>query len=127
MLIFRPAFVFAGVIAVVVGAAMFRFQMLGDRPPARPPTVSTSAPVVRGVVADLTPGSGSAMSVFSVATTDGAVPAVAPARSAAPRTFRRSRPLTPAEGVFTTWGTSVFSDQELSRMRAQQMGVFGRG
>jgi len=114
----RPALAFAAVGVLVVGAVAAMRRLDGGAPPppntapvVQPEAVVTSAPPI-------TPGSGALVSVFTISGSQGqTVPApsatmspIAPV-SVRRRAYRPARPLTPAEGVFTQWGTSVFSEE----------------
>lgn len=123
MLIFlrrmRPALAFAVIGVLVVGAAVVMRKMGTAIKPELPSAVVTS-------VAPVVPGSGAEVSVFTVdapaasATTSPAAPAPATRRA-----YRQpAHPLTPSEGVFTQWGSSVFSEEELLKNRRNGKNVF---
>lgn len=131
--LWRPAVALTS-ITVIVASAM-TIAEIGQRDAAREaralprvaasPTVTAAAPVV--------PGSGNDLSVFggTVAvvvpeqgSTSVETPAVSvPMRRIVPSTRRNVRSVNPAPGVFTTWGTSVFSKEELLRAQGR-VGVF---
>lgn len=124
----RPALVLASVAAFAVGATV---AVVTNRPsdpviPVRSPSVPAAPGVaVAPVIAELSPGSGSAVSVFAIAYAVPGAPAVRRnVRVGAPSFRTIPKPVTPAAGVFTTWGSGVFSEQEILRNRAREIGVF---
>lgn len=104
----RPALAFAALGVLIVGVAAVMRQLDGGvLPPLTFAPVASSEAVVAS--APITPGSGVALSVFGVAAPS--VQPQAPSRKPAASRSVRPKPLTPAEGVFTQWGTSVFSEE----------------
>lgn len=113
----RPALVFAvlGVLVVGAVAVMRTIGVGGGGVETLPPSavVASTSPVE--------PGSGVAVSVFGVAapatgaTTSPSAPAPAVRRAYRPT----AQPITPAEGVFTKWGGSVFSEEELLKVQRE--------
>lgn len=113
----RPAFALATMVVVVAGVLAYR-QSTDSTLANRPRDPQTSSAVAVAPAVPFGEGTGFAVSVFgealAVAPSGGVVP-IRTAPASAPRYgVRRSTaiPINPAAGVFTTWGTSVFSDDE---------------
>lgn len=117
----QPAMAFASIAAIAIGIGVF--QLVSHGGSERAPTVSMSEPIARpAVVAEILPGSGSALSVFILSQNTAEAQASTSVKSG--KTWRKSQPLNPAAGVFTNWGTNVFSKEELMRQRAKELAVF---
>ncbi|MBI4434136.1 hypothetical protein HY632_05165 [Candidatus Uhrbacteria bacterium] len=132
LMLWRPAAAFASVVVIMV--SVMTVAEIGQRDAAHDarvvPQVSTSPIVTAG--APVTPGSGNGISVFggtvAVVIPEDAPPAevpatIVPVRPPLPATRRSVRAINPAPGVFTQWGTSVFSEEELLRTQGR-VGVF---
>ena len=105
--ILRPALAFAVLGVLIVGGVVVMRRLGGVRSTPSVEPVGSSVSVV-AIAAPVMPGSGVAVSVF-------AVPSVtAPSVQPATRRIQRSggRRLNPAQGVFSQWGESVFSEEE---------------
>ena len=115
----RPAaFALAGAAAVF---ALFVSVRSSRVLPITVPGAEVPATVGKATVATL--GNGASFSVFGA--TNVAPVTVVPATAPIARPIiRRPRPVTPAAGVFTTWGTGVFSPQEEMLRKAQGTNVF---
>lgn len=108
-------------VAVVLAFGAFTAMRVGGDGDVRLPTISTSAPVVENS-AELvvSPGSGNALSVFSTVE----APAMPNRIQNHPAVTPRPRAITPAPGVFTTWGSSVFTEEERVKNAWEGKNVF---
>lgn len=121
--ILRPAFVFAVLGVLIVGGVVAMRRLGGTRSMPSVEPVGSSVSVV-AVAEPVLPGSGVGVSVFSA---DSRQPiANSPSSSSTRANVRRSgaRRLNPAAGVFSQWGESVFSEEELLRSERDGKNVY---
>ncbi|MBI4449962.1 hypothetical protein HY634_02805 [Candidatus Uhrbacteria bacterium] len=126
LVFFRPALAFAAIAAIAVGVTVAvqrsgwwsqQAPVLLDAPRLTSPTeiIASAGPIV--------PGSGVAVSVFG-APQD--LPSAAPSAQPTPKRIQRAggRRLNPAAGVFSSWGESVFSEDEILQSGREGKNVF---
>lgn len=126
LVFFRPALAFAAIAAIAVGVAVAvqrsgwwsrQAPVLLDAPRVASPTEIIAS------AGSIVPGSGVAVSVFGVPQD---LPSAAPSVQPAPRRIQRAggRRLNPAAGVFSSWGESVFSEDEILQSDWEGKNVF---
>lgn len=121
--VLRPAFVFAVLGVLIIGGVVVMRRFGGARSMPSVEPVGSSVSVV-AVAEPVLPGSGVAVSVFSA---DSRQPiANSPSSSSTRANVRRSgaRRLNPAAGVFSQWGESVFSEEEIMRNERDGKNVY---
>jgi hypothetical protein len=120
----RPAAALAIVVVSVIGFAVFTMSQSSTTGTLADGVQTSSMMYVASP--DISPGSGSNLSVFGGTVASIPVdPIVVQTRS-----FTRPARINPASGVFSQWGTGVFSDQEVMHSRAGELNVYdtdGRG
>ena len=118
-MLLRPAAAFAAIAAVFVGAIVVLQAPSGSRAtPEVAGRISTTAVVAN--TTPVVPGSGTSLTVFPGVIADARTTPAAPIRATTPgsgRVFRGTavRNVNPTPGVFTQWGTHVFTDDEVLR------------